>query len=84
MAYIPNKKSARWYASKHQDMYTDLGFNYSGKIFKKTISPVILNNKINASILSKIEPMIEYLIESVKQIKLHYMFSLDKKDTRIN
>ena len=84
MAYIPNKKSARWYASRHQDMYTDLGYKYSGKIFGKTISPVILQNRVNSAILSRIEPIVEYLIESVKQVRLQYMFSLDKKDTRVN
>ena len=82
--YIPNKKSARWFASRHQDMYTDLGFDYRGKIFKKTVSPVILQNKVNKAILSRIEPIIVYLIDAVKQVKLHYMFSLDKNDTRIN
>ena len=84
MAYIPNKKSAHWYASRHQDMYTDLGYHYSGKIFKKTVSPVILQNKVNSAILSRVEPIVEYLIEAVKQVKLQYMFSLDKKDTRVN
>lgn len=84
MAYIPNKKSARWYASRHQDIYTDLGFKYHGQIFKKTMSPVILQNKVNSAILKQIEPIVEYLIESVKQIKLQYLFSLDKKDTRLN
>ena len=84
MSYIPNKKSARWYASRHQDIYTDLGYHYSGNIFKKTISPVILRNKINAAILARIEPIVEYLIESVKQVRLQYMFSLNKKDIRLN
>ncbi len=81
---IPNKKSARWYASRHQDMYTNLGFNYHGRIFEKTLSKVILQNSVNKAILSKIEPMIEYLIDAVKQVRLHYMFSLDKNDDRVN
>lgn len=82
--FIPNKKSARWYAIRHQDIYTDLGFDYHGKIFEKTTSPVIMENKVNKSILSRIEPMITYLIDKVKSIKLQYMFSLDKNDTRLN
>jgi hypothetical protein len=82
--YVPNKKSARWYAVRHQDMYTDLGFDYRGKIFKKTVSPVILQNKVNKAILSHIEPIVEYLINCVKQVRLQYMFSLDKNDTRVN
>ena len=82
--FIPNKKSARWYAIRHQDIYTDLGFDYHGKIFEKTTSPVIMENKVNKSMLSRIEPMITYLIDKVKSIKLQYMFSLDKNDTRLN
>ena len=82
--FIPNKKSARWYAIRHQDIYTDLGFDYHGKVFEKTTSPVIMENKVNKSMLSRIEPMITYLIDKVKSIKLQYMFSLDKNDTRLN
>ena len=65
-------------------MYTDLGFDYKGQIYNHTISPVIMKNKRNKEILSHIEPLIVYIIEAVKQIKLQYMFSLDKNDTRVN
>ena len=82
--YFPNKRSPRWYCTRHQDLYTSLGFNYHGKIYEKTVSPVILRNRNNKSILSHIEPIITYLIDAVKQIKLQYMFSLDKNDTRVN
>lgn len=81
---VPNKKSARWYASRYQDMYTNLGFDYHGRIFEKTLSKVILQNSVNKAILSKIEPMISYLIDTVKQVRLHFMFSLDKNDDRVN
>lgn len=43
-----------------------------------------MNNKRNKEILSHIQPLIVYIIETVKQIKLQYMFSLDKNDTRVN
>ena len=82
--YLPNKKSGRWHCTRHQDMYTDLGFDYHGHIYEKTLSPVIFLNRKNRAIMSRIEPMIEYMIDAVKQIKLQYMFSLDKNDTRIN
>ena len=82
--YYPNKRSGRWYCTRHQDMYTDLGFKYPGHIYDHTISPVIMKNKRNKEILSHIEPLIVYIIEAVKQIRLQYMFSLDKNDTRAN
>jgi hypothetical protein len=68
----------------HQDIYTDLGFEYHGKIFEKTISKVILQNRVNRAILAQVEPMITYLIDAVKQIKLQYMFSLDKNSKDLN
>ena len=82
--FYPNKRSGRWYCTRHQDHYTDLGFNYHGRIYEKTLSPVIFQNKRNKAILSRIEPMIEYMINAVKQIKLQFIFSLDKNDTRVN
>jgi len=83
LAYIPNKKSAHWYASRHEDHYTNLGYDYRGKIFRKTMSPLLFKNKVNAALLSHIEPMVQYMIDCVKQIRIHYMISLDKNDTRI-
>lgn len=82
--YYASKKSAHWYACKSQDIYTDLGYNYHGNIFKKTVSPVILSNKVNNAILSKIEVLISYLVDVTKQIRLQYMISLKKNDTRLN
>lgn len=82
--YHPSKKSRRYYASHYQDLYTDLGYDYKGHIFENTISKVILKNKNNKKILSRIERMILMLVESVKQIKTAYMISLDKNDTNVN
>jgi len=65
-------------------MYTDLGYDYHGHVFEKTMSPVIFLNRKNKLIMAKIEPMITYLIDTVKQIRLQFMFSLDKNDIRVN
>ena len=83
--YKANKKSARYYACHSNDMYTELGHNYhDGNILSKTLSPVIFKNKKNKAMLEKIEEMICYMIDSVKQIRTHFMFSLDKKDINVN
>ena len=82
--YRPNKRSAHYYASHNNDIYTDLGFDYHGSILKKTLSPVIFRNIKTRAILEKVEDIVCYLIDSVKQVKLHYMFSLNKKDININ
>lgn len=84
MAYYPNKRSGRWYCTRHRDNYTNLGYDYRGHVYEKSVSPMILNNPNTKEILSHIEPMIVYLIEAVKQIRLQFMFSLDKNDNRLN
>ena len=82
--YYPNKKSPNWYCKHHQDIYTELGFDYHGKVFEKTLSPVIFGNRVNKAILSRIEPMVTYLVDAIKQIRLQYMFSLDKNSKDLN
>ena len=83
--YKPNKRSPRHYACHSNDIYTGLGYDYhNGTILSKTLSPVILKNQKNKILLNNIERIICYLIDSVKQIKLHFMFSLDKNDINLN
>lgn len=79
-----NKKNARYVAQHTQDVLTDLGFDYRGNIFKKTISKVILKNYRNKAILSEIEKMISFLVDTTKQIRLQYMISLKKNDRNVN
>lgn len=82
--YYANKKSGRWCATRSRDGYTNLGYNYAGNIFRRTLSKVILGNDKNYYILLKIESMIAYLIETVKQIRCQFLISVDKNDTRLN
>jgi hypothetical protein len=81
---VYNKKNARYVSNHTRDIYTDLGYNYTGKVLKNTLSPVIFSNKNNTAILAKVENMIDFLIESVKQIRLQFMISLDKNDRNVN
>lgn len=79
-----NAHNARFVANHSQDVFTNLGYDYRGKIFKNTISKVILENKTNNAILTEIQKMFVFLIDAVKQIKLQYMISLDKTDRNVN
>lgn len=79
-----SKKSPRYYAHHVQDKYTDLGFDYRNNIFKKSVSPVIYNNRINEMILKHIGNIIAWMIDTVKQIKLQYMVSLPKNSRNLN
>lgn len=82
--YKPLQKSP-WYVAYHaQDSRKNLGFDYHGHVLEKTISKVIFENKNNKAILAKVENMVNYLIDTVKQIKLQYLISMDKNDINLN
>ncbi len=81
---VYNKHNASHIAHHAQDSFTDLGYDYRKNIFKRTISKVILENKSSNAILNEIQKMIVYLIDTVKQIRLQYMISLDKNDRNLN
>ena len=79
-----NKVNARYIANHAQDVYTDLGFDYRGKILKKSVSPILLQNFNNNFVLGEIDKMLSLLVDTVKQIKLQYMISLHKNDRNVN
>ena len=82
--YYPNRKSAYFYAKHSNDIYTNLGYDYRGNILKRTLSKILFSNKINSAILKRVDDMFVYLVDTVKQIRLHYMISLDKNDRNVN
>lgn len=57
------------------------GFDYKGQIFNKTMSSFIFLSATRTAILAKLEIVYYELIESVKEIKIHFDFS-KKKDFR--
>ncbi len=79
-----NKVNARYIANHAQDVYTDLGFDYRGKILKKSVSPILFQNFNNNFVLGEIDKMLSLLVDTVKQIKLQYMISLHKNDRNVN
>ena len=79
-----NKRTADYIANHAQDIYTDLGYDYQETVFTKTISNLIEENENNKNILKYIQRMIVFLIDTVKQIRLQYMISLDKNDRNVN
>lgn len=82
--YKPLQKSP-WHTACHtQDKRLNLGFDYHGHVLEKTISKVIFGNSKNKAMLHKVENMVDYLIDTVKQIKLQYLISMDKNDINLN
>ena len=81
----PNKKSKQFYISHSQDVNSNVGYKYQGNIYKNTISPELYNSNKNVkSLLLVLENMIQFLIDSVKSIKLHFCIARDKNDININ
>ena len=66
------------------DDYKNLGFNYEGQIFKRTLSSVFFGDKKRVDILNEFEKMIFFLIEQVKNIKKTFNYTIDKNSTKIN
>lgn len=82
--YKPLQRSP-WYTTYHtQDSRKNLGFDYHGHVLEKTISRPIFGNAKNKAMLQKVEVMINYLIDTVKQIRLQYLISMDKNDINLN
>jgi hypothetical protein len=53
-------------------------FDYKGRIFEKTMSPLLFNDSTRAGILNKFEEMIYFLVEKTKIIKTFYNYTVDK------
>jgi hypothetical protein len=69
---------------KRNDNLLNTGFEYKGKIFQKTISPIIYNDPVRKPIILKFEQVFYALIEKVKYIKIYYNFTEDKNADHIN
>lgn len=81
----PNKKSKYYYASHTHDAFLNLGYKYHGNVYKNTISPELFNSNGFVSIcIARMESLINYLIDAVKQIKLQFSIAHDKNDININ
>ena len=66
------------------DNYTNLGYNYEHHILKNVISPELFADPMNDAIFRQIERLFEYLINSVKQIKLSYAYTYPKNAKNLN
>lgn len=66
------------------DDYKNLGFNYEGQIFKRTLSSAFFGDKKRVDILNEFEKMIFFLIEQVKNIKKAFNYTIDKDSNKIN
>lgn len=60
------------------------GFDYEGKILKKSLSPLIYADPVRASILDEYEKMVFFLVEKAKMIKTFYNYTVSKDYKKLN
>jgi hypothetical protein len=71
--------------AKHlEDNFLNLGYDYRGKIMKKMTSPELWANPLQIPFYSKMEAMVNFLIEQVKYIKKYFSIAHDKESIHIN
>lgn len=61
-----------------------LGFDYREQIYKKSVSNIILADKKRNLIIQKMDKMICFLIDSVKNIKKTYNYSISRNSRDLN
>ena len=59
------------------------GFDYKDKILKKTLSKVLFKDPVKASILSYFERGFFALVETTKQIKNYFNYTVPKNNRRV-
>ena len=69
--------------SRHNRL-RDTGFDYKGKIFEKSMSPLLFTDPVRKSILEEFEKTVYFLIEKVKVIKTFYNYTVDKDYKHLN
>lgn len=78
MPQLKNKETLNDKKHHLYDNYGHLGYDYHQNILHNVVSPEMFGNPMTDIPMRQIERMIERLIDTAKQIKLHYNFTLDK------
>lgn len=67
------------FALSRKNDIKNIGFDFRNNVISKTISPIITNEVKRFQLLAVIEVLINYIIDSVKNIKKHNNFAIPKK-----
>jgi hypothetical protein len=69
---------------KRREKRLNTGFDYKGKILKKTLSSQLFNvNETLSTFILNIDSIVFEWIEAVKQIKIHANPAVDKHEDKI-
>jgi hypothetical protein len=77
-------KSLYEFAHSRMTRLKNTGYNYEGKIFEKTMSPMIFMDPTRKDILSAYEKIVFFLVEKVKSIKAFYNYTVPKDYKNLN
>ena len=72
------------YKNNRLDRLRNTGYAYKGKIFEKTLSPLMFADPTRKDILNEYEKLIYFLVEKVKLIKTFYNYTVDKDYKHLN
>jgi hypothetical protein len=67
------------YALSRKNDIKNIGYDYRNNVFLRSISASILSEPKRVALISLMEVLMNYIIDSVKSIKRHNNFALSKK-----
>lgn len=78
---MEEKKSWYEFINSQNDIRSNEGFDYEGKIFEKTLSnPILQGDKNRMDILASIEKVVYTLFETTKYIKNYVNYTVPKNN----
>lgn len=73
------RPSFKDYALSRKNEIKNIGFDYRNNVFDRSVSASLVSEPKRVAILSFMEILVNYLIDSVKSIKKHNNFAISKK-----
>lgn len=66
------------------DKLKNRGFDYEGKIFQRSMSPLLFADPTRKGILDQYEKLVFFMVEKVKYIKVFYNYTVSKNYKKLN
>jgi len=70
-------------AKHYNDDFKNLGYDYTGKLYKKTTSSELWANPLQTSLYGRLEAMMTFVLEQAKSVKKMFSYAHDKDTTNI-
>lgn len=81
---MAEKKSWYEFIQSQNDVRSNMGFDYEGKIFEKTLSNQVMKGDSNRiDILASIEKVVYQLFETTKYIKNYINYTVPKNNKHV-